>query len=333
MNYLQLLPLRVVRISQVIPLVILACLFLSLPLHGQFQGAPPVQLSPQSQPSLIERPGTATTTNLVLQTGDLFQIQVFGVSKFDYRGRLDETGSVSLPLVGAVHLAGLSVSDAQHLIERVLREQEMIRSPQVVITVLESPNSFATITGEVKSPGPVPVYGEKHLLDIISAAGGLTPVASPLMSIYRRGQSDPIQVRLSADASALGPANLIIRPGDSIVIPRVGVIYVIGATRLQGAIPLKNTTPLTLIEALSLAGGVNYEAAGSKAYILRVQGEGRTEISFDVSRVLKHRDPDTLLQNDDVILIPTSAMRAALKSGAAGVAASLLAGVGYIAVK
>jgi len=102
----------------------------------------------------------------------------------------------------------------------------------------------------------------------------------------------------------------------------------------QGALPLKTTSPLTLIEAMSLAGGVNYEAAQDKACILRVSPEGgRREIPFNVTAVLKRRVPDQVLENDDIVLIPTSSMKAALKGGAAGVAASLLAGVGYITVR
>jgi polysaccharide export outer membrane protein len=112
----------------------------------------------------------------------------------------------------------------------------------------------------------------------------------------------------------------------------VGVVYVIGAFHQQGAIPLKSTTPLTLIEAMSLAGGVNYKAALNKAYILRVSPDGRSKIPFKVSSVLGHHSPDLVLQNDDIVLIPTSDLKAALKGGAAGVAASLVAGIGYLTV-
>jgi polysaccharide export outer membrane protein len=88
-----------------------------------------------------------------------------------------------------------------------------------------------------------------------------------------------------------------------------------------------------LIEAMSLAGGVNYEAAMNKAYILRVSPDGRREIPFNVSSVLHHRVPDQVLQSDDIVLVPTSSMKAAIKGGAAGIAASLVAGVGYITVR
>ena len=300
---------------------------------AQFQGAPPAQMSTNAQPSLIDPSAALASSTLTLLPGDVFEVQIFNVPKFDYKGRLDEKGVVTLPLIGDVKLGGLSLSGAEALLQRTLTERQMINDPHVILTVLESPNRFATIIGEVKTAGPVPVYGDKRLLDVISAAGGLTPASSPVIDIYRRGESTPIKVELSGDASRLSPANVMIHPGDSIVVSRVGVVYVIGATRLQGAIPLKNATPLTLVEALSLAGGVNFEAARGKAYILRVNGESRLELPFDVSKVLTLRTPDILLRNDDIILIPTDALKAALKSGAVGVAASLVAGVGYIAVR
>jgi polysaccharide export outer membrane protein len=304
------------------------------PLHAQFQGSPPTELAPKNQPALIERGASgAAPLAMKLLPGDLFQVQLYNVPKFDYKGRLDERGSVTLPLIGDVHLAGLSLSEAEHLLERMLRDGEMVKDPHVILTAIESPGRFATVTGEVKTPGPVPIYGDKRLLDVIAATGGFTPLASPVISIYRRDRAEPIQIHLSADASALSPANVAIEPGDSVVVPRVGVVYVVGATHSQGAIPLKNFSPLTLIEALSLAGGVNFEASLNKAYILRVQGDGRTEMPFDVSRVMKHTQPDIPLQNDDIILIPTNQMKAALKGGAAGVAASLVAGVGYITIR
>jgi len=312
--------------------LIFALFIVPATLNAQFQGPPPTIPAQQPRPALVERNPPPIASSMSLLPGDLFEVQLFNVPKFDYRGRIDERGDVTLPLIGDVHLGGLTLSDAEHLLERTLRDGQMINDPHVILTVLETPNRFATVLGEVKTPGPVPVYGDKHLLDVIAATGGFTPVASPVLSVYRRGLADPIQVQLGVDASALSPANIVIQPGDSIVVPRVGVVYVVGATHTQGAIPLKNTSPLSLIEALSLAGGVNYEAANGKAFILRVNGDGRTEMPFDVTRLLRHQTPDIILQNDDIVLIPTNAMKAALKGGAAGIAASLVAGVGYISV-
>jgi polysaccharide export outer membrane protein len=300
--------------------------------HAQFVGPAPFTSNPPAAPTLIV-PSPDKLASMSLLPGDVFQVQVFGVPQFDYRGRLNDDGDVALPLVGTLHLEGDTIIAAEQKIAARLVAAQIVKNPQVIVQVVESPNHFATVTGEVRNPGPIAIYGEKRLLDVLSAAGGLTPVASPLLTIYRRGSETPFQLQLPSDAAASGRYNIVISPGDNIVVSKVGVVYVVGAFHQQGAIPLKNTSPLTLIEAMSMAGGVNYEAALGKAYILRVSQDGRREIRFNVSAVLNHRVPDIALQSDDIVLIPTNNMKAALKGGAAGVASSFLAGIGYLTVR
>jgi polysaccharide export outer membrane protein len=301
---------------------------------AQFLGPSP-QPSPASDtvPAASPPPPTADLRSLSLMPGDLCEVQIFGITQYDYRARIDGSGEVALPLVGTVRLGDLSIPAAERAIADRLIAAELVRNPQVSLHVLETPNHSATVAGEVKTPGLVPVYGDRRLLDVLSAAGGMTPLSSPLITLYHRGSRVPVQVTLPADPAASGDYNIPISAGDEVVVAKLGVVYILGAVHQQGALPLKTTSPLTLIEAMSLAGGVNYEAALNKAYILRVSPDGRREIPFNVAEVLKHHSADRALQNDDIVLIPTSNMKAALKGGAAGVAASLLAGVGYISVR
>lgn len=298
---------------------------------AQFLGpAPDAVKAPQ--PTAVTA-STPVVASLALLPGDLCEVQIFGIPQYDYKIRVDDDGSVALPLVGKLYVATLTVSDAEDSIAQRLIDKQIVKDPQVSLHVLDSPNHFATVTGEVKTPGPVSIYGEKRLLDVISAAGGLTPISSPLLTIYRRGMHEPFQLLLPADAAASAGENIVILPGDNIVVSKVGVVYILGAVHTQGMLPLKNTAPLSLIEAMALAGGVNYEAALKKAYILRISPDGRREIPFNVSDVVKHRVPDQLLQNEDIVLVPPNDMKAALKGGAAAVAASLLGGIGYITVR
>lgn len=300
--------------------------------HCQFLGAPPNSLPPvQLSANPQGAAGGGATSSLL--PGDVVEVQVYGISQFDYKARIDDAGNVSLPLVGEVRMSGLTVTAAEKQIAERLSSTHMMKSPQVLLHITESPNHFATVSGEVKTPGPVQVYGDRYLLDVISAAGGLTPLSSPLLTIYRRGSQQPVQLQLPADPASAGSRNIPIYAGDSIIVAKLGVVYVLGAFHQQGALPLRNNAPVTLIEAMSLAGGVNYEAAVNKAFILRSGPQGQVEIPFNVADVLRHRVPDQALQNEDIVLIPPSKMKAALKGGAAGVAASLLAGVGYIATR
>ena len=309
----------------------ISALLVTLTAKAQFVG--PTHDRPQPMVALTLVPPSLPADGLTLLPGDLIEVQIYGMPAYDYKGRLDDQGMLALPLAGVLRLEDMSLVAAQHAIAETLINAELVRNPQVNIHLLESPNHFASVTGEVKTPGPVPLYGEKRLLDVLSAAGGMTPVSSPLLTIYRRGQQDPFQILLPADAAASARQNIRILAGDNIVVSKVGVVYILGAVHTQGAIPLKSSSPLTLIEAVSLAGGVNYEAAENKAYLLRVTPDGRSEIPFNLSAVIQHRSPDLILRSDDIVLIPTSGMKAALKGGAAGVAASLLAGVGYLTVR
>jgi polysaccharide export outer membrane protein len=310
-------------------LAVNALLFTTAAASAQFIGP---QAGSQPPASTTVPPASVADT-LTLRPGDLCQVQVFDVTTFDYKGRIDDTGDLTLPLVGTVHIAELSIAAAERAIAAKLAASEYIKDPQVNLQVLESPTHFATVSGEVKTPGPIPIYGEKRLLDVIAAAGGLTPASSPAITLYRRGAAQPLQIVVPADPLASDAFNIAIEPGDNIIVAKVGVVYVLGAFHSQGAIPLKTTTPLTLIQAMSMAGGVNYEAALNKAYILRSTPNGRQEIPFKVSDVLRHRVPDQVLKNDDIVLVPSNDLKAALKGGAAGVAASLLAGVGYLTVR
>jgi polysaccharide export outer membrane protein len=309
----------------------ISALLVTITANAQFVGPTHDQPQPMAATPLV--PPRLPADGLTLLPGDLIEVQIYGMPAYDYKGRLDDQGKIALPLAGVLQLEDMSLVAAQHEISETLINAELVRNPQVNIHLLESPNHFASVSGEVKTPGPVPLYGEKRLLEVLSAAGGMTPVSSPLLTIYRRGQQNPFQILLPTDAAASTRENIRIFPGDNIVISKVGVVYILGAVHTQGAIPLKSSSPLTLIEAMSLAGGVNYEAAENKAYVLRVTPDGRIEIPFNISKVIQHRSPDLTLRNDDIVLIPTSGMKAALKGGAAGVAASLLAGVGYITVR
>jgi polysaccharide export outer membrane protein len=323
---------RLTRGTILFSLAVLALLFAQPSVHAQFIGKAP-DTGDASHPVAAQALPALGNHGSLLLPGDSIEVQIYGVPQYDYHVRVADDGSVTLPLAGYVQLGGKSIEAAQKAIAKALVDNNIVKAPQVLLYVTESPNQSVTVSGEVKNPGPIQVYGDKHLLDVVSAAGGFTPLSSPLLTVYRRGSQDPIQIQLPADPTALGPSNIPIYPGDSIVVAKLGAVYVLGAFHQQGAIPLKNNSPLTLIEAMSLAGGVNFEAAARKAFILRASGGGRIEIPFDVNAIIKHRAPDVALQNEDIILIPTSNMKAALKGGAAGVAATMLVGLGYISTR
>jgi polysaccharide export outer membrane protein len=105
----------------------------------------------------------------------------------------------------------------------------------------------------------------------------------------------------------------VILPHDLIVVSKVGVVYMVGAFARQGAIPLDQNTPLTLLQASALSGGVGFEGKFQDLRIIRTEGAKREVVKVDVKRVLHGKDPDPILQADDIVFLPTNNIKAALK--------------------
>jgi polysaccharide export outer membrane protein len=167
------------------------------------------------------------------------------------------------------------------------------------------------------------VEGRKRLFDVLSAAGGLPGTASHVITIDRPGSPQPIVVDLGTDPTKSANANVPVFPGDTIIVPRVGVVYLLGAFRTQGAIPIQQNSPLTLMQVAALGGGVGYQGKLNDLRIIRTEGLTRKVVNVDIKKILNGKAPDPVLQADDIVLLPTNAMKAALKGGGAGVVVAL----------
>jgi len=295
-------------------------LLCSLPLHAHAQYIGPAASSagventpvvPTTDPNILH----PTTHDFLLAQGDLLSVRVFAVPDFNQSVRVMPDGSLTLPLIGTVHIGGLNIQQAEQLIAKKLIDDGMVRDPQVSISVIEAPNLITTVTGEVHMPGLVPVIGQRTLADVLAASGGINPIGSHVVTIIRPGVEGAITVDLGSDPSHSARADIPIFAGDHIIVARTGVIYTFGAFHLQSAFPLSNSTPLTLLQACALAGGVPFEAQRNGTRIIRTVGNQRTQIKVDLGKVISGKVPDPVLQPDDIVFIPTNAMRAAIRAG------------------
>jgi polysaccharide biosynthesis/export protein len=254
---------------------------------------------------------------ILLGQGDVITVRVYA-STVDYgptvRVALD--GTIQLPLIGGVSVDGLSLHQAEDLIARRLADAGMYRNPQVSIQLIDSPNEIVTITGEMH--GVYPVAGGKRLYDVISLAGGLPATASHMVIINRPGIPDPIVIDLGTDPALSNMANVPIFPRDTIVISRVGVVYLLGAFKTQGAIPIQQDSALTLMELTALGGGAGFEGRYEDLRLIRTSGTTRTVVKLDLKKILRGQAPDPLLQADDIVFLPTNIYKAAIKDGGIG---------------
>lgn len=297
----------------------LAVLALTSSASAQFSG-PALDMS-----TTVNRKMTPTTDPAILfpsareihlGQGDLLAIHLYPAGDYSPVVRVALDGTVQLPLIGVLTVDGLSLHETESLIATKLEAAGMYRNPQVTIQLMESPNEIVTLSGEMH--GVFPVAGGKRLYDVLSSAGGLPATASHTITINRPGVPDPIIVKLGTDPALSAESNIPLFPGDTVVVARVGVVYLLGAFKLQGAIPMQQNAPLTLMQLAAIGGGTGYEGNFSDLRIIRTEGYNRTVVRVNIDRVIKGKDPDPVLQADDIVFLPTSVMKAAIKVGGIG---------------
>lgn len=248
-----------------------------------------------------------------LSQGDLLVVHLYGVQDYASPVRVSLDGKVHLPLVGDLEVEGLTIHQTEALITQKLVAAGMYRDPQITVQLTESPNQFVTVTGEVH--GVVQVMGERRLFDVLSAAGGLPATASHMITINRRGVTEPIVIDLGTDPAQSAQANVPVFSGDTVIVAKLGVVYLLGAFRNQGPFPLKQNSPLTLMQLTAEGGGPGFEGKYDDLQIIRTIGMDRRVVHVDIKKVFNGTAPDPPLQADDIVFLPTSEMKAAIKSG------------------
>jgi polysaccharide biosynthesis/export protein len=248
-------------------------------------------------------------------TGDLLHVSVFGAPDFDREVRVNSAGEVALPLLGALKVSGLTISEAKAQLEARLKDGGLFRDPQVSVVQKEYANQSVTILGEVQKPGIYPLLGARTLFDVISAAGGTTPAAGKTITINRRNQlQQPEKVELSYEPEAAAKTNVKVFPGDSIMVSKAGIVYVVGDVRQPSGIVMNNSE-MTVLQALALARGPNRTANLPSAKLIRASSQGREQIPISITAIMEAKAPDPKLQPNDIIFVPYSKEKAALARG------------------
>jgi len=277
------------------------------------------------------------TSSYVLGPNDLIGVVVPDAEDISARPyRIDTGGALTLPLVGSVRAAGLTVRELE--LELAEKLSSYMKAPQVLITVTEFRSQPVSIIGAVNSPGVHQLYGSKRLIEVLSLAGGLRPDAGRICRITRTGElnedmlkrfapsSDGLhvaEVDLQSLLAAEKPTdNLIIRPHDVVSVSRADTIYVIGDVGRPGSFLLNDREPLSVLQAIALAGGVTPGAAPKKARILRLSppNSEREEVPVNITAIMTGKSPDVKLTPQDILFIPNNApKRVAIRATEAAV--------------
>ena len=244
--------------------------------------------------------------SLLIAPGDLLHITVFREFDLEQKVRVKDSGEVALQLIGNVNVKGLPPAEAAEKIARRYKDGGFLNQPQVAVFVEESSIQRVAVLGEVGHPGLVPITSARSLLDVISQAGGLTTVADRHITIRRPGQP-PSTVFLSNQADkALAEADVLVQPGDTVLVPKAGIVYVLGDVGRPGGFVMQDDARLSLLQALSMAAGANKTASENKARLLRKVNGSVTEQPLELKAIERGKQADPQLEADDIVFIPFS---------------------------
>jgi polysaccharide export outer membrane protein len=282
-----------------------------------------------SQPpaSIASGPTNAIPGSLMspLAPGDLIDYSVYGVPEMSQRTRLNSTGIAYLPLLGNVELSGMTTEQAQKKLEDMLVAGGFLKSPHVTITVAEYANGISLL-GELVRPGVYPVSGPRPLFDLLAAAGGLTTNAGNKVNITHKDSTKPQETVTISRDPAKSTGNVLINPGDTVIVSKAPVVYVVGEVVQPSGFLLDGTESLTVLRAIAMAHGTVHGAKLDGTKIIRKDNKGLAEIPVPLSKIMSAKAKDIELQGDDIVFVPSSAAKNAARR-TLDTAISLVSGV------
>src|SRR5882762_1277934 len=309
--------------------LVLGTLFLAVDVSAQ---APSSPIPPKSD-ELKAKCGDQVRSTYLLGPGDQLEISAPELTELaNKQVRVDGDGDIQAPLVGRVHVSGLTAQQTEQELNRLL--STYIRRPEVAVSVEEVRSQPVSILGAVNTPGVHQVQGHKTLLEMLALAGGIRQDAGYSVRITRQlewgciplpkagldasGQFSVAQLDLKKIMEAKNPEeNIQILPHDVISVPKAEMVYVTGDVKRSGGFVLGEHQSISVLQAISLAEGLNVGADTRHARILRLKREAdqREELQVDVKDVLNGKKPDVALQGDDILFIPGSTgKKAALRT-------------------
>lgn len=315
-------------------LSVLACVIFLLALVGIALGQMPApshpslpvadsstHSTPKIKTTTSGTPSTQSELNSKLGTGDLVEVSVYGVPELSTKARISSSGDLYLPLIDYVHVADLTLDEAQQTIEKRLSDGGFVNNPHVSVLVTESSSQAVTILGEVNCPGTYPVIGDRRLYDVISAAGGLTDKAGKAVTITHRDKpKESSTIHLPDNLSDNVESNLPVSAGDTIVVSRAGLVYVVGDVSRPSGFLIEDNK-LTVLKALALAGGTTRTSSLNDSKLLRQTPQGVQQIPVPLKKILRAKAPDEPMMKGDILFVPTSGAKTVAYRGSEAIMA------------
>ena len=261
--------------------------------------------------------GCLTTTllaqkeSMLIGPGDEVNVEVFDTPDLDQNGRVTDAGEFPLMLGGKVRLASLTPIEAARTIEAALISSHVMYYPKVLVTVTQYATQNVTVFGQVNKPGSYSIDTPRSVVDVLGLAGGLTDLADRHVTIERHASHRQISYYVSNRPGDLQDQTAMVNPGDKLIVPKAGIVYVLGDVGRPGGYPMTNNDgTLTVLQAVATAGGTASSAApNSSRLIRRTAAGGYQSDPIPFSAMQKGKKPDMPLQAGDIVYVPFSYLR------------------------
>lgn len=285
--------------------------------------------------------------------GDEIEVNVFDVPEMNVTVRVNQSGHVSLPLVGAVPAGGMTESDLREKLRQ--RLSSYVRNPQVSVFISQYASQKVSILGAVRTPGNYPLKkGSNSVLELLSEAGGINEKAGNFVSFIpaelsgisdsndlesrarlalgmdsgSRSRNSTIEIALDRILGTSGgiPLEIPVRGGDMLVVPESGKVMVEGEIEKAGSYELGNRA--SLLGALAASGGITYGAKVDEVEVIREIGGGKGRLIVDLERIAMGDEKDPPLRAGDIVRVPSDSSRRLRQDTFEGITKIINFGVG-----
>jgi polysaccharide export outer membrane protein len=247
-------------------------------------------------------------TDYIVGPQDVLTITCYNQADLNGKFTVDADGTFNYALIGRVKAGGLTLRAVESEIKDQLRAGGFFKNPQITVAVEQYRSQQIFVVGEVRSPGAYVLSGDMTLVEALARAGSTLPTSSGHAVIVhpRAGGSTAGPVLPDQDQSAnivrvdlrdlengVFSQNAALRDGDTIFVPRAESIYIFGQVKNPGAYAMQKNT--TVMQALSLAGGVTDRGSMNRIRTVRIVKGERQEIKMKL---------DDLVQAGDTLVVP-----------------------------
>ena len=262
-----------------------------------------------NQQILLSAAKVSQPLEYTISEGDLVFVKIFEAPELSTEARVNDNGTIALPLIGSISVKGMTSSKAEEMISSAYKIK-YLENPHITVVVKDHQGGRVTVTGAVQKPGTYEYLSQGRVLDALALAGGLSEKAGYTLQVRRNSLESKDSDNLVIDLDQLlnqgrDELNIKIRRGDTVFVPQAGVVYVDGAVQKPGIYQIKKE--MTVQEAIVAAGGFHSTADPSRIKLARSSDTGKREvIQLDTKGVEENLENNVTLKDRDIIFVESS---------------------------